>query len=110
VSFLEVADLADASSFRRRLVSCVAKCAGQVMAEAPTGKSNVDTKRNDLAREALRDPVSVANRFVWGVLSNVSIAAYGLDATDQDLEFQVGQMWSTVAGVTVTDENEQLPE
>ncbi len=107
--FIDISDLAEANSFRRRLVPAVAVVAGNILAESPTGKFQVDTKRNQLARDALRDPVSVTTQFVWGVLSNAVIAAAGLAATDQDLQFQVNEMWSTIAGVTAADEAEQLP-
>lgn len=107
MSFIDISDLADASSFRRRLVPAVAKVAGQVMSETPSGKVTLDRKRSDLAREALRNPVDVSERFVWSVLSNVTIAAAGLDSTDGDLEYQVNQSWSTIAGVTAADEAEE---
>ena len=110
MSYIETADLADASSFRRRLAPCVAQVAGTVVAEEQTGKTQVDQKRNELARLALRDPVNVANSFVWGVLSNPVIAEAGIEAADGDIEYQVTQMWSTIAGVTAADEAQELPE
>lgn len=110
MSFLETSDLAEASSFQRRLTPCVAEVAGEVLVETPSGKDRKDQKRNDLAREALNDPSSVSTRFMWGVLSNPVISAAGLAAEDGDLKYQVVQMWSTVAGVTHAEENEQLPQ
>lgn len=104
MAFIEISDLADASSFRRRLVPAIATVAGNVLAETPTGKDRKDTKRKELAQRALRDPVATAEMFVWGVLSNPVVAAAGIAATDGDIQYQVNQMWSTIAGVTPVDE------
>lgn len=104
MSFLNIADLAEAESFRRRMYPAIAKVAGQVLVEEPTGASMRDGKRNELARQALRDPITLASAFVWACLSNAVIAEKGLDATDSELEYQISQTWSTIAGVTATDE------
>lgn len=104
MALIDVSDVAEASSFRRRLVPCVARVAGNVRTETPTGQTWVDDKRNELARQALRDPVAVAQQFVWGVLANPVISSAGIAATDADIEYQVTEIWSTIAGVTVADE------
>lgn len=106
MSFLNIADLAEANSFKRRMHPAIAKVAGTILTSQPTGRYNVDSKRQTLARQALRDPSSVATAFVWAVLSNPVIAEKGLDATDGELEYQITVSWNTIAGVTVSDEAE----
>ena len=101
--FLHTYDLAQSVSFRRRLTPCIAKVAGIVLQTADTGKYSLDLKRKELARTVLRDPELASNQFIWPVLSNVSIAGAGLDATDGDIEYQVGEIWNVVAGVNQND-------
>lgn len=96
-------DVAQAPSFRNRLVACIVHTAGNVFAEASTENNIVDQKRRILADQAVTDPESVAQRFVWPMLSNPTIASKGIQSTDDDLEYQCAQVWDTVAGVTPGD-------
>ena len=107
MALIDTSDVADAASFRRRLVPCVARVAGIVRTETPSGRMRVDEKRNELARQALRDPRVVSELFVWGVLSNDVIASAGISASDADLQYQVTQIWSTIAAVTAAEEAEE---
>lgn len=93
-NLIETYDIAQASSFRHRLIACVVKTAGSVLNESDAPEGRVA-----LARAAVIDPNSIAERFIWPMLSNPTIAAAGIQATDGDLEFQCAQVWNVVAGV-----------
>jgi len=104
VSFINTADLADSASFKARVKVTVATVAVSVWAEDATGMSEQrHDKRLALARAVLASPQQYADLFVWPVLANVTIAQAGLDATDGDLQYQVGQVWDAMAGVTAAD-------
>lgn len=103
MALIEMYDIAQAPSFRNRLVACIVRTAGNVFIEAETDNNTVDQKRRNLADTALLNPEAVAQRFVWPMLSNASIAALGIEATDSDLEYQCAQVWNVVAGVTAGD-------
>jgi hypothetical protein len=77
-----------------------------VFVEETYTSPTVAMKRRALADAAVMDPMSVAQRFVWPMLSNASIAAQGIEAPDSDLEYQCAQVWNTVAGVTSEELNE----
>jgi hypothetical protein len=103
MSLIHMSDVANAPSFKNRLIACIVKTAGDVFQEAPHESPAVANKRRALADAAMMDPQSVAQRFVWPMLSNPAIAAAGIEATDSDLEYQCAQVWNTVAGVVSTD-------
>lgn len=110
MSFIATSDLASAASFRTRLTSCIVKVAGTVLDEDQSAHPDpVADKRLTLAQSILREPTAQAQAFIWPVLSNGAIAAAGLDATDADLEYQVTQVWDSLAGVTRADANYQPP-
>lgn len=94
-NLIETYDIAQASSFRHRLIACVVKTAGTILNE-----DNAAPERVALARAAVIDPNSIAERFIWPMLSNPAIAAAGIQASDGDLEFQCAQVWDIVAGVS----------
>ena len=94
VALIETYDIAQASSFRHRLIACIVKTAGGILNEESPAEERVA-----LAQAAVIDPNSIAERFVWPMLSNPSIAASGIQATDADLEYQCSQVWDIVAGV-----------
>lgn len=98
MSLIAMYDIAKASSFRHRLISCIVKTAGAVL-----GESDAPEERVALARAAVIDPNSVAERFVWPMLSNPAIADAGISASDADLEYQCAQVWNIVAGVPPTE-------
>ena len=103
MALIEMYDVAQAPSFRNRLIACIVKTAGVVFGEDPGDNNIVYQKRQTLATEAVTNPEAVAQRFVWPMLSNPSIASSGIEATDGDLEYQAAQVWNTVAGVTPGD-------
>lgn len=101
MSYLNVADLAEAYSFRTRVKVAVVKAAADVVHEDTTDYSqNRAEKRAVLARNVLADPQRYGDLFVWPVLSNATIAAAGLDSPDGDLSYQVSAVFDAMAGVT----------
>ena len=111
MSFLNIADLANAASFRTRITIALVQAAGTVIGETqPDDRSDVwQDKRVELARNVLRDPVSIVGAFIWPVLTNGDVAAAGLDSPDQDILYVVNVLWDTVAGVTREDKTPVVP-
>lgn len=102
MGLIETYEVAQAASFRNRLIACIVKVAGTVFTEENTG-SVVNQKRQTLVGQVLNGPEQVVQRFVWPVLSNPAIAEQGIATSDGDLEFQITQTWNMVAGVTPED-------
>jgi len=101
MGFLETSDLAMAASFRARVAVGITRAASSVLMEDQSEMIYARAeKRYQLATVALRDPVPRVDLFVWPILSNASIAEKGLDASDSDIEYQIGQIWDLVSGVT----------
>lgn len=108
MGFLETNDLAYAPSFRARVKVGIVKYAGVVLTEAKGSMTDAHyDKRTAYARDVLRDPESVVSSFIWPVLSNATIANEGLDTTDSSIEYQIGQVWDNLAGVTSADKTVQ---
>lgn len=105
MALIELYDVAQAPSFRNRLVACIVQTAGNVFNEEEKASANniVYQKRQNLAQQAVIDPHEVAQRFVWPMLSNPVIAKEGIGADDDALAYQCAQVWNTVAGVTPYD-------
>lgn len=105
MSYIEVADLAEAASFRTRVKVAIVTAAVNVLAEDTSSMTETKaSKRNALATAVLTDPQSFADRFAWPVVANPSIAANGLASPDGDLAFVVSSVWNAMAGVNSTDQ------
>lgn len=103
--YIEVADLAEAASFRTRIKIAIVKAAVQVLAEAASATPEKTLKRHDLAIAVLSDPAGLAARFVWPIVANAAIAGAGLASPDGDLDFVVATVWDALAGVTIDDQS-----
>jgi len=104
MSYLNTYDLAQASSFRNRLVSAIVSSAGFIMSESMDGLGpQQHAKRHGLAMEVLNAPEHMVQRFIWPVLANTTIAQKGLDTSDGELNFQIATVWDSLAGVTAQD-------
>lgn len=101
MSFLTAADLAEARTFRTKVMVAVVNAAAAVVHEDTSGYSaNRTEKRALLARNILNDPHRYGDLFVWPVVANQTIAAAGLDSPDGDIFFQVSASFDAMAGVT----------
>lgn len=101
MAFLNTYDLAKAASFRPKVTIGMVKVAAQVAVEDTSAMSEGRaTKRRALAELCLRQPEHQTDIFVWSVLANPVIAQAGLDASDGDVEYQVNQVFDSLAGVT----------
>lgn len=104
MNLMTVADLSVAPSFKARLSAGIITVAGQILPaaqdEMPSAQYN---KRYNLAGDVLRDPLGIADRFVWPVLANPAIQESGIAATDNDIIYQITAIWDAVAGVTAED-------
>lgn len=103
MAFIDVADLADATSFRRRLAVALVQAAAQVLTETPKAQQAWQDKRYNYALNVVRDPYAVSPAFVWPVLADAAIAAAGLSATDTQLQNRCYLVWDYVAGVVAAD-------
>lgn len=104
MSYISVADLADAASFRVRVKVAVVTAAANVVHEGTASLTpQQHDKRAVLARNILADPAKYGDLFVWPVVANPSIAASGLDSSDGDLAYQVSAVFDAMAGVTPQD-------
>ena len=104
MSYINVNDLAESASFKVRVKVAIVTAAANVVHEDTSAFTpERRDKRNALARAILADPTSFAQTFVWPVVSNASIAASGLDASDGDLAYQVSAIFDAMAGVTAEE-------
>lgn len=105
MSYLNTYDLAQAASFRHRILAALVNRAGITITEPLGDMTPVHhDKRRGLAVETLNNPEGVVGRFVWPVLANPTIAGKGLDATDGELDYQIAQVWDSLSGVTTADQ------
>jgi hypothetical protein len=103
VSYIDVADLADAVSFKRRLAVAVSAAAAAVLIETPKPQQAWQDKRYAYALDAIRDPYAITPAFVWAVITDTNIATKGIAATDAELLARCSLVWDYVAGVTAAD-------
>jgi len=86
----------NSATLQSKVVAAVAKAAMDILNEDPATANHAD--RVTWAAEALSHTKTVAEKFMWGVVSNASIAAAGEDATDNDIQFVVNSLIDTIAG------------
>lgn len=98
MTFLDDAALAQHKVFRDRVLVATVRTAVAVSAEAPTADAAHDAMRSALATNVLNNPLGHVERFAWAVITNPSVAASGLAATDSDLEYVLTTIWDAVAG------------
>lgn len=96
-----VDDIATATHdiFRGRVRVAAVKTAVAVANEAESGDPRRDGLRNTLATNVLNDPLAYTERFTWAMLTNGTVAAAGINATDNDLDYVMTTIWDAVAGV-----------
>lgn len=100
MTYLDNAAVAQHRVFRDRVLVATVRTAVAVAAEAPSAPPDAtrDALRAALATNVLADPLGHVERFSWAVITNPSVAASGLAATDSDLEFVLATIWDAVAG------------
>lgn len=103
MAYLDVADLADAVSFKRRLAVALVDAAAEVLTSTVKPQAAWQEKRYQLALNVTRDPYSISPAFVWPVVADSNIATKGLSATDAELKARALLVWDYVAGVTAAD-------
>lgn len=99
MSYADRAALAAHPGFRDRVRVAAVVTAVNVAAETPNADQRVASLRKTLATNTLGDPIGATDKFTWAVLTNATVGANGLAATDGDLEFTVSSIWNALAGV-----------
>jgi hypothetical protein len=82
-------------NLKNRTVAAIAKAAQDVLNE-DAGTAN-HAARVAWASAALADTPTMAERMMWGMLANATIAAAGDAATDNDIQFVVNSLVDTFA-------------
>lgn len=103
MAYIDVADLADAESFRRRLATALVMAASDVLTGAPKTQATWQNKRYELALNVIRDPYNIVPAFVWPIVADATIGSQGLASTDAQLKDRTLLVWDYVAGVTAAD-------
>lgn len=103
MAYIDIADLAEAASFKRRLAVALVLAAADVLTVAPKAQPIWQDKRYNLALNVIRDPFSISPAFVWPVVADSGIATNGLASSDAELKARILLVWDYVAGVTAAD-------
>ena len=96
-TLLEIYNLRyEAVNLKNRTTAAIAKAATDVLNEDP-GTAN-HANRLVWAGSALDNATAMAERMMWGVLSNATIQANGESSTDNDIQFVVNSLIDSYAG------------
>lgn len=94
-TYLQVWDLSSSSNLHVRAAVACAKAAIDVLNESPITTNHAN--RVKWAESALLDPESEAKRMMWGLISNATIQASGIDSTDNDIQFTINGLIDTMS-------------
>lgn len=83
------------AGLKNRTVAAIAKAAQDVLNESDQTANH--TARVAWAKLALADAPAMAEKMLWGLLSNATIAGDGEAATDNDIQFVVNSLIDTFA-------------
>ncbi len=84
-----------ATTLKSRVASAIAKAAQDVLNESDQTENHAN--RIVWARAGLNDARAMAERMMWGVLGNATIASEGDASTDNDVQFVVNSLINTFA-------------
>lgn len=86
-------------TFRVKVLTAIATAALAVHGETPSNPANTikDAKRSDLAFGVISNANGYLDRFALLVASRPGISS---NATDNDIQFSVNEVWNDVAGYT----------
>ena len=87
VTYLQMYNLLSDGSLLAKATIAVMSAATDVINESPVTANHA--KRLSWAQYALANPQDEAKRFMWGLVSNATIAAAGSNAIDSDVQFVV---------------------
>lgn len=94
-TFLELYALRFSENMKKRVTVAIAVAAQNILAE--DGGTTNHANRVIWADEALKDAQLMAEKIMWRVLGNASIAANGEASSDSDIQFVVNSLIDFVA-------------
>lgn len=95
MAYIDVWNLRCSTNLKSRVAVAIAKASQDVLNEAGTTANHA--ARIIWAQASLADALSAAERMMWGVVGNATIAAAGDACTDNDVQFVVNGLIDTFA-------------
>lgn len=99
MTYQQVYEYVEASgNFKHRAAVAIAKAAADILAEAANTTNHA--QRSTWASKALGDPIGMAGKMAFGIMTNATLQGAGDAMLDSDIQFVVNSLVDAYSTVT----------